>query len=407
MQKNLWQILWALTVITFTGILYFLSVVINCPMPIVIMVAGFFGFFTYRWLDRNIHQTETTPFKKQRLIWSYIALIAGIIIITNKIFYLQNQYGEWDSWWLWNYHARFLNHDTIKYLLYQNKITHPDYPLLLPGIIAFFWQLFHTQSLIVPYIIAFCVTLIIPIIIYLDLYRRNLIVAAAILILLAIDEQYIQCGLYQYADMPLGLLFLCTFICVQYANENKAFVTLTAMFLGCCIWTKNEGIMLSLIFIAFHFKTLFTSGNWKNFLAGFLLPLIVVIGYKIAMPATDIIGEQNHKTLTQFLDATRYKTIWEHLGNNINSKFFNLKIGVIIYAVICFAEKRMPDKNMFLLLACLVAVFFVYVFTTKDLEWHLNTSMDRVLFQLMPAFTYVIGIRLCKLRFSISDQVTQ
>ena len=407
MQKILWKIFWFLALVAFTSISYFLSVCINCPFIVVVLVAVLFGFLSYRWFNKNIVPTVVASIGKRSLTWSYIILAAGIAILTNKIFYIEPEFGRWDAWALWNYHAKYLDLEHIKFITNQTKLDHPDYPLLLPGIIAFFWKLFGTQSLMVPYIISLFVTIIIPVIIFLALYRKNLIIAGLVLVLMATDDKFIDYGLFQYADLPLGLFFLCAFISVQYAKENKAMVTFTAIFLGCCIWTKNEGSMLSLVFILFHLKTLFANGKWKNFLAGFLLPLVILTAYKIYMPATDIIGEQSHKTLLQFLDWDRYNMIWASMSDNINDRFFYLKIGAMIYAVICLAEKKMPGKDMLVLLTCLIAVFFVYVFTTKDLQWHLESSMDRVLFQLMPAFTFVIGLRLCKLRFYLSDEIRQ
>jgi len=404
MNKILWQILWFIMLMAFTSIIYFLSLFINCPIIIILILTVIFGIFTYKWLNKNIQSSDINAIDKRTQILYYIVLIAGIAIVINKIYYAQTQFGEWDSWWLWNYHARFLTHENIKYISHQTKITHPDYPLMLPGMIALFWQLFHTQNLIIPYIIGLFVTIIIPVILYLDLYKKNFLIAGLVLLLIATDDIYLRFGLMQYADIPLGLFFLCAFVCVQYAKENTTFITLTAIFLGCCIWTKNEGIMLSLIFTLFHAKTLFTNNRWKHFIAGFAIPLAILIGYKYAMPATDLIKEQNHKTLTQFLDWNRYKLIWQYLWDNINGDFFYIKIGTILYGIICFVEKKMPDKNILILLCCLIAVFFVFVFTTKTLQWHLETSMDRVLAQLMPAFVYVIAIQLSKLKLYLSDK---
>ena len=37
-----------------------------------------------------------------------------------------------------------------------------------------------------------------------------------------------------------------------------------------------------------------------------------------------------------------------------------------------------------------IAYFFIYVITPCDLKWHLETSFDRLLHQIMPALIYSI-----------------
>jgi len=404
MQKNLWQIFWFIFTACFSGFALLLGAIINAPVIVPALVAIIFGAGSYYYFNKQLVTTALQDKESPNSVWYYVLLIAGVAIITNKSYYFSMQYGAWDAWTMWNYHALYLDHHNLKYIFQQTDLTQPGYPLLLPGIIAFFWQTLHTQSMMVPFAIAFSVTLMIPLIIYLNLFKKNIIVAGAVLFLLATDENYLKLGFWEYADLSLGMLFLSAIISAEYININKTYVVFTAAFLGLCMWTKNEGIMLAFILIIFNLRTLLGNGRWKSFIAGISLPLITVLVYKYLAPATDIIRDQNHKTLSHFLDWHRYTFIWEFMWNTINENFAYLKVGALVYAAICVAEKKLPGKNMLMLLCCLTGVFFVYVLTTRPLGWHMETSMSRVLFQLMPAFTYVIARQLCRLRFALPEK---
>jgi len=249
--------------------------------------------------------------------------------------------------------------------------------------------------------------LLVPVTIYLALYRKNLPIAALAFFLIVIDDLYLEHGLSQYADVPLAFLFLCAFICMGYAKKQVAMVAVTGALLGCCMWTKNEGEMLSVIFILFNIKALVENKRWKYFIAGIALPLLVLVVFKSMTPTTDLIGAQSAKTHGYISDVSRYQLIWQFLGDNFNHNFLTIKIGLIMYAVFCFAQKKWPGKGIVILLCAIVGYFFVYVMTPLPLEWHLMTSIDRLLMQLMPSFVFVMALRFSNLQFSFSDQELQ
>jgi lipopolysaccharide export LptBFGC system permease protein LptF len=95
------------------------------------------------------------------------------------------------------------------------------------------------------------------------------------------------------------------------------------------------------------------------------------------------------------------------MADNFNHNFIPIKVGLILYTAFCFIEKKLPGKNIIMLLCCLVGYFFVYIMTPLGLEWHLATSIDRVLMQLMPSFIYVLAFRLSSIDFSLADKQLQ
>lgn len=382
----------------FISISYFFSLLLHLPVLVTTLLIILYGFFSYKWMLKNI-ATESTPTPSNKYaIASYIILLVGIIIITNKLYYFEHKYGDWDAWLIWNYHAKFLAHPEYwKQLFTINKSSHPDYPLFTPGNIGFFWRLSGTDSQLIPFALSFFITLLIPVVIFLSLYQKNLIIAGLALILLATDEFYLIHAIAQYADAPLGLLFLCTIISASYLKTNKYIPLIIGALLGCCMWMKNEGVMLSLLFCLFYIKDILVDGRWKYFIAGITVPLLAIIVFKTMAPANNLLENRTVPLVDYLTDSSRYKLIASYLLDNLNNNFAIAKYGLIVYLVFCIAKKQFPGKDMWLLLSCVAGYFFVYVFSNQGLEWHLQTSMDRVLLQLMPSFVYVIAVKLSSL----------
>ena len=393
MQKNILQIIWLLLLLCFASMVYFLSLMAGAPFAAAVLLTAVFGFVSYRWLGRHIITQEAIPQSKAYIAWSYLILIAGVAIITNKSYYIEQKYGDWDAWWIWNFHARFLQYPQYAGFLLSkhSQLPHPDYPLFVPGSIAFFWRLIGADNILVSYILTFFTTLAIPVVTYLALYRKNIVVAALALLLLATDEFYLGHALAQYADLPLGLMFLCAFICVEQIQEQPLMVVAAAAVLGCCLWIKNEGEMLAAVFIVFNYKSLLAQGHWRYFVSGIAFPLIVLLLFKSTAHANDLIELQGSKTQGYMYDWSRYSMIGHYLLINLNDHFVTVKAGLIAYAIYCLVKMRLPGNGLATLLCCTAGYFFVYVLTPKSLEWHLQTSMDRVLLQIMPAYVYVLA----------------
>lgn len=407
MPKNTGQIIWLILLLGFISIMSFLSLLLFIPLIALIIFVILFGIYSYRWMANNVFVAESKLSPKTNYA-SYIILLAGVVILTNKLYYFEHKYGDWDAWLIWNYHAKFLQHPEYwKQLFTINKSCHPDYPLFLPGNIAFCWRLFRSDTMLVPFAYSYLFTLLIPVLIFLTLYRKNLFIAGLILLLLATDEFYLIHAIAQYADAPLGFLLLCIIIVAGYLNTNKYIPLIIGAILGCCMWMKNEGAMLTIIFCLFYIKSLMKNGGWKYLLAGIALPLITLLVFKSMAPVNDLMTNRTTPLSTYLTDGSRYKLIASYLADNMNRNFVIVELGLIVYVISCIIHKEWPGKNMFLLLTCVAGYFFVYLISNEGLEWHLQTSMDRVLLQLMPSFVYVIGAQLSKTKFPLLNKYLQ
>jgi hypothetical protein len=92
-----------------------------------------------------------------------LLLLAAAFAVTMFVVYsLEKPHGEWDAWSIWNLKARFLfrgGEGWKNALSPQIANSHPDYPLLLPSIVAMCWTLARGESITAPIAVAFLFTL--------------------------------------------------------------------------------------------------------------------------------------------------------------------------------------------------------------------------------------------------------
>jgi hypothetical protein len=388
------------------SVLYFLSLIVFLPFIVTVLVTGISVFFLARWYYRQFPAAA-----EPKLQWWPLAIATGgIFLIVKKSYSLAAVHGEWDAWAIWNLHAQYLLYaEHWQHMFRNTDNAHPDYPLGLPAFLAFFIRLSNNQlPVLLPYTVSIAVTLAIPLLIFSSICRKNLVIAGLSFLVFAQDMFYLNRGNAQYADTLLAFFFLCAIACYYYATENKRYLILSAFFAASCAWIKNEGAILAAIFFVYNAGSFFRPRNMKYTLAGATLPVIAVVIFKIFFATSnDMVGGLGPKTQAFLGDKSRYQLIYDKFKFHLNTNFYYLKLSVFLYAVVSVVEKRWPDRQLLMLLSCMLVYLGFYVVTPNDLEWHLNTSLDRLMHQLMPAFIYVIAVRFSDIRFSLSFDTRQ
>ncbi len=386
----------------FTGCLsfiYFLSLFVQVPFIVTILVIIAALFYLYKWVIIDPHKGKDSP----KISWlAILLLMAAIYLISHSAYTMAKKYGEWDAWAIWNLDAKYLADPLNWRKLFQNvEYSHPDYPLCLPSVIGFFMRLFSNHfTTIIPFVFSLLITICIPVLIYGEFSNKNIVAGAATLIVFTQCNFYVMAGVLQYADLLLAFFFLCSFICINYIPEGKKYIILSVFFLGCCAWTKNEGIILAFIFLLFYAPVLFSKENIKYSMGAMVIPIVIILLFKITSDTSnDLLNESGNQTFGLLFQNERYMTTYNSFISNVNEKFFYVKIGFYIYIILCIVEKKLPGRQMLVLLTCLVAYFLVYIITPKPLEWQLHTSQDRLLFQLMPAMIYVLALKISGIPF--------
>lgn len=389
MQRQSVHIAWAVLSAGYTSCIYFISLLLHIPFALTVILALLAGSVLYIFLRKQL-QTATPALQATN---KTLLLFAGLLILlTGAALFLMPAQPAWDAYAIWNFHARYLEQpDQWKQLFRNGKFSHPDYPALLPSGIAFVRRLTGRETESVAFAIAALTTLLVPVWLFWETSAKNLWVAVVVMASFALTPCYIQEGLSQYADTLLAMYFMGALICMQqyHTSRQPVYILLCTAMLGCAVWTKNEGIMLAGIFTLFYIKTLFR--HRLQAMAGILPFLVVLLVYKSYAPANDLVQGQQGGAISKLTDWSRYREIGAYFLFKLNNGFYLLKIAVLLYTVHCIIKRQWPSQAMLMLATCFAGYCMVYVLTPNDLAWHLGTSADRLVHQLLPAAMYIIA----------------
>ena len=404
MNKNTLQILWLGIFISMISVLYFLSLACAAPFIIVPFLSLAGGVLLYRYFFKNVPLSAPDNENKSMLI-----LTGCVLAFTAVCAILVRKNGDIDSISNWNFIASYIvDKDHWKQLFANSGVdAHPDYPLGYPASIAFFWRLLDTREEIVALAITYIPTLCIPVLIYLELYKKHLPLAIVTFLLFLTNIYYLNSGLNQYADTLLSFYLLGAIIAMRYYNEtaDPMFILLSTALLGCCLWVKNEGMAICGIFALFYFRTYLSKANIKYAVGGIAPFVLVFTFFKLVYaPANDLVALSDNVNFSAFVaDKSRYKLILHYFSFAIDSSFYPLKLMVIGYVGYCVFTMRNMNKTFYLLLSILGFYLLVYLFTPRDLDWHLRTSMGRLIVQLFPAFVFVLGLEFSQIKIAAPD----
>jgi hypothetical protein len=335
----------------------------------------------------------------------FFSLVAGVIL-TGIFLTVDRPHGGWDAWAIWNLRARFLFRggeywrDAFSPLLSE---IHPDYPLLLPGLVARGWTYIGRDAVSFPAVVAVFYTLstIGMLTSSLALLRGSFqgILAG---VALACTPIFLRHGASQYADVPFGYYMLATFALLHLARISKSrrAMLLAGFTAGLACWTKNEGVILLGALAAVYFVYMLLSSvrgreilraAW--FVPGALPPLLALAYLKFAMvPPNDMTTEfEFAAVLNRIVDPARYLEVGSAVGREA---IFQLHLPMLAgYLLFSGVSIRNGERGAVLRLwaslsLIFAAYFFVYVVTSKPLAWHLGTSLSRLMTQLYPSLLF-------------------
>jgi len=329
------------------------------------------------------------------------------------IYFLQSSsiqpIGDWDGWTLWNMHAKFLAFGGNDWRKIFTEPLHPDYPLLTPGFIAQIWTTLGSDQNYVPILTAALYTFsVIGVLMAAlkELKGWNIALLGGLVI--SCSTGFIHLGADQYADLPLSYYFLITLVLIvlhdiQFPDKNFIFI-LSGLCAGFCVWTKHEGwlILIALILgrLAYqictrHFRQSIT--EWGFFMIGIAPMLLINIYYQGIAPTNDMVASPL-KSIVQLADISRYFTVWNSMNHYLVELgkwkstsimfllvFFGLGIGgrfsISEYPTLAFVG--------LVIILLLVEYFFTYILTPRDLQWHLESSLERLLMHVFPTLLFL------------------
>jgi hypothetical protein len=327
-------------------------------------------------------------------------------------------FGDWDGWSIWNLHAKFLvfaKENWKNILSPAMNFSHGDYPLLTPSFIARGWATTQSERTAIPVYTAALFTTAVLGLLSAGLFTLRGTKAALMggLVLVS-TPKFIYWGAAQYADVPLGYFFLAVVMLIALFDlkypRQKQLLFLAGLCASFGLWTKNEGwLLLSGIVVSRTAAQLWNKQlhasllEWAYFLTGLAPLFFMTIYYKSIAPINDMVISPL-KSLSQLVDISRYMIVLKSFSQNLlsfgNWNWISIPILLFIYFLIWGSRvtkvERLPVGRLVgAIIIILIEYFFTYMLTPRELEWHLKTSLDRLLLQIYPTaiFLFFLAVR--------------
>ena len=326
----------------------------------------------------------------------------------------QQPHGQWDAWMNWDLRARMFFRSGAEWRAAFSSTfpwSHPDYPVLVPSLVARSWLYAGMETLRGPTLVAATFTfgtvaLLVAAVAALRSTSQGLLAG---LVLLS-TPFFILHGTSLYADVPLGLFFLATTVCLaldaRYGGTTNRFAVLAGVAAGLAMWTKNEGLLFTLaVGAAMLFSG--TREGWSGarrrlgaFGAGLLPMLLLVAAFKIGFaPKNDLLSTLSlERTLGRLTAPERYLLVLREYLSHVLA-FGKNGFGSAVWVLIAYllglglspAEVRRSwvrgAITAFVLL--LAGHFMVFVSMADELPRLLESSLDRLLLQLWPSALFL------------------
>jgi hypothetical protein len=364
--------------------------------------------------ERQALHPIPTPAAAAEGAWTLLGVAAVVTLVaaitTLVLLSWIQPHGEWDAWAFWNLRARFLffgRGEQWRASLDPLAGPHPDYPMLLPGIVARSWLYVGRASLAVPALVGALFTLATAGLAgaAVATLRGTASGLLAAIVILGTPGFTVH-GSMQYADVPLSFFFLATLVLLWLHDRGETVgargLWLAGTTVGLAAWTKNEGLLFAGALLAARFAVVVPRHGWRAYArelvpfgAG-LLPVLAMVLYfklRLAPPVLYMLDQGPEVVRDRLTDLSRYLQIVRFLGGRLVSfggfivsvsailAFYALAAGVRVTP----ADRR-PLATAALTLA-IVALGYLAVFqlTAVDLENWLGSGLERNFLQLWPA----------------------
>lgn len=397
------------------SIFYFFSLVIAPGklniLPLMLALLAVLLILTIRqkgkWHSPLPYQPRLSPL--QWTLTAMATLATGLLLISFLNLVKGLPQGAFDSWSIWNRTARFIFRDTENWKATLSPElhpgAHPDYPLLIPLNVAWGWQSLGQETDRTPQVQALLFMLASVGLIYSSLgLARSPGQAGLGTLLLSGTPLFVLTASGLLADAPIMYFISASTILIYLAltrGEGKLMI-LAGFMAGLAAWTKNEGLLFLLTGALGLGLTRFADlrGSLLNFALGATFPLAVVLFLKSLAPPGDLFSANN---LAQLTDLSRYWIILRTLGEmalHFGDWPFSLPLALLAYALVVQPGPPPGSNRSIFTIAAILGLQFlgymaVYLLSPYDLQWHLTTSVQRVLLQLFAAgvFLYFLVLR--------------
>src|SRR6056297_3857099 len=365
----------------FLSLFMFLWGLFNIPyiyFPWLITILVLIGTFImtlkgYRPIKINYQKIRQTIKRLKILEWFLICLILFQLLF---VFFqaTQRPVVQMDAATNWAFKAKtiFLKQDIFQKdsPWFLGAGAHPSYPMHVPLLLSwsYFWMGEVNDAMVGVWFFIYFLALIV----FLYYFLRKILKIEYTLGFVAIFSTiplFVYHGFANYADIVLSFYVSLSAGLIYYylKTNNKSYLLLSAIFSGFCIWTKNEGLMLSILLIIslliikfYKEKGLFKNIKIKRILY-FLLPPVLISAPWLIFKTINNLGFNNlEKPL--ILEGPHFNVLPLMFHQIFMPSSFHIWFFVFIISLIfIFKKKNIKSENLFLTILFLI-VFLAYIF---------------------------------------------
>lgn len=392
-------------------------------LPVAMPWVAFAAFIVYRGCKGSSCEAAIKPLWAGADRYSLLFFIIICVQLLYSFIYASAlPVSGWDAWAIWflkakvffierSVHAGFLTDPSFGY-------SHPDYPLMIPLAVSWIYTVIggaddSIARLIYPLQYGALLALFHHFVKAVAGSRTALLFTGLLSLTpvmvihgagLAVKVGGLYTGDYVgYADLALSAYFMASGAFIYlFLREGKAAQFLcAAVFLAIGAWTKNEGLTFAVIGLCLLGAGGLRAGRKGWYLIAASIGIFALFAGPWAVyKAGLLIGSEYAGRAGQAASVdglARLAVIIRHLARNlfVLTGLFSFTWWLWAAGVVLNIRGQMQRPLLFLnvlALSQLSVYIFVYMITPADLEWHLQTSLDRLSLQLLPLFMMISAV---------------
>jgi len=320
-----------------------------------------------------------------------------------------NPHGEWDASAIWNVRARYLAGGPLTWTRAispspgggMTSSSHPAYPLFLSAFLAMQWTIggfditgpIVTGALISAAVLALLVAGLAT--------RRSTTLGLLVGLLLLGTELFASQASSQYSDLLEGLAFLAALMLLDLAQEGSAagsrrLLIAAGLAIGLAPWIKNEGQPFAIAALAVSFWRFRGEAFWT--LLGAVPGIAATAALKLMSEGRETMFPSTLGGMAAKLaDFSRWWQAFLGFGKAVVDAGPVWAHPVLLVVALAVVLRMIPpqERRTRLWLAVPIAVtlaaeYGLYLITTADLDWHISTSVSRLLAQVWPSLLWLL-----------------
>jgi hypothetical protein len=362
------------------------------------------------YLRRTPEKWSHRTYSRDAFGWGFevVAVLSGIAVL---LICDAQRHGGWDAVAMWNLKARLIltSAGTPVQALVDPAFSglHPDYPLLLPALVARGWRYIGGSAPIVPILLAGWFALVAVVVTTAGVeaistssqgwVAGSLLVSTPLLINVAAS---------QYADIVVccfitaAVVLYCIHDSMDQEHGPRHLPILAGIAAAAAACTKNEGILFLAVLLAARIilgiterRGADTARELVSFAIGASAGLIALAIFKFAFsPPNDTVRLVSvHAAMSRLSDGHSNREIFSRFRSALmfGAWYLNPLPVMALHTTIVYSSSTERKSRpwftpAFVLVAMMCGYYVVYLFSPYDLESHLASSLDRLVLQLWP-----------------------